>query len=74
MSKFYFHVRRGNAIYENHEGADLASVAEAVARGLEDARSVMRDEPEVPPGVQWIEIVDDQGYPVRTVRFEAVAR
>ena len=74
MSRYYFHVRRNNVIFEDHEGVEASTVAEAVEHATEDARAVMREEPEVPRDIQWIEIADDMGNTVRTVPFETISQ
>ena len=59
--------------YEDHEGVDLGSVAAAMDHAADDARAVIRDQPEVPREFQWIEIVDERGNTIQTLPFEAVA-
>ena len=72
MIKFYFHVRRGDTVFEDSEGRDLSGVDEAVAIAVQDAREIMAFEPEVLPSGQWIEVADRLGNRVRTVPFETV--
>ena len=70
MPVFYFHVRRGSAVYEDREGVELSALSDAMQRAYHDARTVMRDEPEVPAAGQWIEVADDHGNILRSVPFE----
>ena len=73
MSTYYFHVRRGGVIYEDRDGFELDGIKNAVLHARNDARAVMRDEPEVAADDQWIEVVDEKGNTVRTVPFVTVA-
>ena len=69
---FHFNIRRGGVVFEDREGVDLPGLAAAVRRGVDDARLIMRNEPEVPAADQWVEIVDDRGNTLRTLPFVTV--
>jgi hypothetical protein len=72
MLKYFLHVRRGNAIYEDRQGIPVDSLETAVEQAKQYAREILRDEPEVPAAQQWFEIVDTEGNAVRTVPFVTV--
>ena len=72
MPKFYFHVRRGHAVYTDSVGRTLSNADGAIAHAAEDARAIMRDEPEVAATGQWMEIADEMGNVVRTLPFETL--
>jgi hypothetical protein len=72
MPLFRLHVRRGNTVYEDREGTDLPSLDDAVQQAVNLAREIMRDEPELPPADQWVEVVDEAGKAIRTVPFVIV--
>ena len=70
MPKFYFHVRRGQAVYTDSVGRTVRNADGAIAHAAEDARAILRDEPEVAAKGQWMEIADEMGNIVRTLPFE----
>ncbi|MGN6682946.1 MAG: DUF6894 family protein [Devosia sp.] len=72
MPVFHFNIRRGSAVYDDHEGFFATNLAEAVLHAEEDARAIMREEPEVPAQQQWVEITDPNGNVLRTVPFVTV--
>jgi hypothetical protein len=72
VPQFYFHVRRRQAVYIDSIGKSVENADGVVARAAEDAREIMRDEPDVPASVQWMEIADEMGNVVRTVPFETL--
>lgn len=73
MSRFYFHVRAGEILYEDHEGMELIGVDAAFAHAVDDARTMLRDDPERMNADRWIEVVDDIGHTLRRVPLETVA-
>jgi len=73
MPIYHFHLRRRNAVYEDHEGLLVSGLAEAVHEAEAGARAIMRDDPEVPAADQWIEIVDEGGNTVRTIPFSTLS-
>ena len=71
MQRYFFHVRVGNVVYEDHEGAELSDLDAAVSHAINDARNILRDDPD--RGREgWMEVADSQGIIIRTVRFETV--
>ncbi|MEQ1770320.1 MAG: hypothetical protein ABL879_10820 [Devosia sp.] len=72
MSKFFLHVRRGDTVFEDRKGLDVRDVTDAVRAAVHDARQIVANEPEVLPTGQWMEVTDDQGNTVRTLRFETI--
>ena len=72
MPVFHFNIRRGRTVFEDRQGSQMAGLADAVRHATEDARTIMREEPEVPASEQWVEIVDDVGNTLRTVPFVSV--
>ena len=72
MPKFYFHVRRGQAAYTYSVGRTLRNADGAIAHAAEDARAILRDEPEMAAKGQWMEIADEMGNVVRTLPFETL--
>jgi len=66
MSVYFFHVRRGDVIYLDHEGADLPDLRTAWDHALADARLLLRPDRDEPDGERWIEIDDAQGHLVST--------
>jgi hypothetical protein len=71
MTKYFLNVRRGSTIYEDRRGIDVP-LEDAVAQAKELGREILRDEPEVPAQLQWIEVTDDGGNTVRTVPFVTI--
>ena len=61
-------------LYEDHQGTDLPGVDAAVVLAKQDAREIMRDEPNRLAIDRWIEVVDEGGNTLNTVPFEALAR
>jgi len=66
MSVYFFHVRRGDVIYLDHEGADLPDLRTAWERALADAKLLLRPDRDEPHSERWIEIDDDFGNVVST--------
>ena len=69
MARYYFNVRRGDTVYEDHDGVDLPNLERAIQHAMGDARSIMLYEPEIPPAGQWIDIVDHQRKALGRVPF-----
>jgi len=68
MPRFYFHVRNGPDIYEDHDGIDLPGSWAAYAEALRLATELLGDVPEFGPDT-IIEIADETGQTVLTVPF-----
>jgi hypothetical protein len=66
MSLYYFHVRRGNVIYLDHQGVDLADLRSAWDHALDDAAFLLRATPVGLDTERWIEVDDDFGHIVST--------
>lgn len=68
MSVYFFHVRRGDVIYLDHEGADLPDLRSAWEHALADAALLFRRrDRDAPDSARWIEIEDAYGHITPTV-------
>ena len=68
MQRFYFHVRLGDHLYLDPEGAEFPDRDAAIRHAREDASSLTRTaRREHPPGEVVIEIGDEQGDVLATV-------
>ncbi|MEQ1770345.1 MAG: hypothetical protein ABL879_10945 [Devosia sp.] len=67
--QYFFHVRRGNVIYEDMIGVEFPGMTEAASHARAEVAAILRDEPEVPAELQSIEIADGTGKVVHTVQF-----
>jgi len=72
MAKYFFHIRRGDAVFVDPRGFNASTLDYAVRRAAKYVRETMRDEPDIPSSSQCIEIVDAQGTVIRMIAFEAV--
>jgi hypothetical protein len=66
MSVYYFHVRRGNVIYIDHQGVELADLRSAWDHALDDAALLFRKEMTDPDDDRWIEVHDLLGLVAST--------
>ena len=66
MSVYFFHVRRGDVIYLDREGADLPDLRSAWDRALADAALLFGRGRDAPERERWIEIDDAYGHIVST--------
>jgi hypothetical protein len=66
MSVYYFHVRRGNVIYLDRQGVDLADIGSAWDYALGEAELLLRTGPDAPATECWVEIADDLGHVTST--------
>ncbi|SFB59701.1 hypothetical protein SAMN03159496_05588 [Rhizobium sp. NFR07] len=76
MSRYYFHIRDGDDLAEDREGAEFASIELARDEAFRSAREILAQRllnDEVIDG-QAFEITDEQGHLVERVPFRAAMR
>ena len=69
MPTFYFHVRRGDHLYLDPDGTELADLDAARDHAAFEVRKLGRQSPDVAPAELLIEIGDVRGNILDTVRF-----
>ena len=72
MPRFFLHVREGDKVIEDIEGAEFLSLAEARAEAIKSARELMSDKVTLAadPFDNRFEIADESGTIVLIVHFE----
>ncbi len=76
MARFYFHIRKGEALLEDDEGLDLPDLNAAREQALLSAREVVADAVKFGrPAPDCFVITDESGHEVASLSFkEAVPR
>jgi hypothetical protein len=73
MPRFYLHIRKGDALAEDPEGDEFASMEAARDEAIAAAREIMSEQMqrgELPEPNSCLEIADQDGRLVLTVSFD----
>ena len=74
MTKFFFHVRNDEVLFEDRRGGEFTDLPAAWNWAVADARTMIQDgQLEGPLDKQWMEICDGAGKIVASLPFLRVA-
>jgi hypothetical protein len=76
MPKFFFNVRDGDRIIEDHEGIDMPAAEDAEAEALHAARELLAEQLKFGSKLDTraFEIVNDRGEKIFSLPFRSVLR